>query len=46
VANALDVLQAGNRRWQKELPRAVPPRDIPPKTLGMISAPGANGLPG
>ena len=41
---ALDALQAENRRLQKELRRAVQQRDILKKTLGIISAPSENDL--
>ena len=46
VAGTLDAIQAENRRLQKELHRVVQQRDILKKTLGIISAPSENGLPG
>lgn len=46
VANTLEALQGENRRLQRELARAVAQRDILKKTLGIISAPSDNGLPG
>ena len=46
VASTLEVLQAENRRLQKELHRMVQQRDILKKTLGIISEPSGNGLNG
>lgn len=46
VANTLEAVQAENRRLQRELARVVQQRDILKKTLGIISAPSDNGLPG
>ena len=39
VAGTLEALQVENRRLQKELHRVMQPRDIPKKTLGLISDP-------
>ena len=44
VAGTLEQLQAENRRLQRELHRVAQQRDIPKKTLGIISEPPANGL--
>ena len=46
VANTLEAVPAENRRLQRELARAVQQRDILKKTLGILSAPPASGLPG
>jgi transposase len=44
VAPTLDVLQAENRRLQRELRRAQEQRDILKKTLGILSAPSESAL--
>jgi transposase len=46
VAGTLEALQAENRRLQRELHRVSAQRDILKKTLGIISEPSGNGLPG
>ena len=46
VAGTLEALQAENRRLQRELHRVSVQRDILKKTLGIISEPPGNGLPG
>ena len=46
VAGTLEQLQAENRRLQRELHRMMQQRDILKKTLGIISEPPGNGLPG
>jgi transposase-like protein len=44
VAPRLDALQAENRRLQRELRRAQEQRDIPQKTLGILSTPSESVL--
>ena len=46
VAGTLEAMPAEHRRRQRELPRMVQQRDMLKKTLGIISAPSANGLNG
>jgi len=46
VAGTLEALQAENHRLQRELHRVSVQRDILKKTLGIISEPPGNGLPG
>lgn len=45
-AGTLAALQAENRRLQQELRRVSVQRDILKKTLGILSAPSGNVLPG